>query len=79
MWALQAPGCSRLLWEGAGPADVIGVAVCATASPWQAPQVVPPWPVEQFLPDLTSDPACHCCSSPRVPLGKCAFGSLEGS
>lgn len=65
MWALQAPGCRRLLWEGAEPADVIGVAVCATASPWQVPQVMPPWPAEQFLPDLTSDPACHCCSSPR--------------
>lgn len=30
-WGLcSAPGCSRLLWEGAGPAGVIGVAVDAS-------------------------------------------------
>lgn len=82
-----APSCGRLLWEGAGLLTLVqgllmlaGVAVRATVSPWQACRVVPPcWPREQFMPDLTSNLTCHCCGSSWVPVGRCVFGSLEGS
>ena len=81
----SAPGCGRLLWQGASLLTLVqgllalAELLCVSPFPLGKPaRVVLPWPREQFMPELTSNPGCRCYSSSWVPVGKCAFGSLEG-
>lgn len=79
VWAQQ---CSWL-WQAAlgrcRPADISRVLYVPLFSLGKPARVVLPWPGEEFMPDLPSTLGCHCCSSSWVPVGKCAFGFLEGS
>lgn len=76
----SAPGCSGLLWEGAGLLTLVqgllALASCFVCHCFPLSSL----PGAQFMPDLTSNPeCCCCCSSSWVPVGKCFLAPWRGS